>query len=177
MAAEYNRSAQLRELLSVWALEPPPEPEPEPEPAPTGPPKPSFFARVNFQPPSLGAIAGYLRDSGKPYGLREGGLTYGWDCDLEGEGDYRDRQNLGTLASTLIVPDRDGSCASENWNLAVPNGLYHVSVAFGDLDYTGSMSGCSVEGQQLGGEGAVAPFAGVMFHYCEWDRSGPPHLS
>ena len=45
-------------------------------------------------------------------------------CDLEALGDYRDRNDTHTRESSLIIPDRSKNCATETWNIEVPNGDY-----------------------------------------------------
>ena len=68
--------------------------------------------------------AGYYKDSGALFGDRGNGYMYGWSCDLEALGDYRDRDNAHTRESSLIIPDRSQNCATETWNIEVPNGDY-----------------------------------------------------
>lgn len=96
----------------------------------------------------------YLKDSGAQYGDRGNGFTYGWDCDLESEGDVRDRGNAGTRESSMVIPDRDGSCASDLWNIALPNGDYTVVVGYSDPSYSTTTDGCTIEGQPAGVEPA-----------------------
>jgi|EP01043_Picozoa_sp_COSAG02_P038249 hypothetical protein len=57
---------------------------------------------INFQPPTVAAPPGYLADSGALFGDRGNGLSYGWSCDFEAAGDYRDRGGTGTRESTLV---------------------------------------------------------------------------
>ena len=90
--------------------------------------EPSRFPRdgikINFQPPDMPVPVGYLKDSGALFGDRGNGYVYGWSCDLEALGDYRDRNDAHTRESSLIIPDRSQNCATETWNIEVPNGDY-----------------------------------------------------
>lgn len=61
-----------------------------------------FNARINFQPGSVAAVAGYGVDSGLPYGDRGNGFEYGWSCDLSTVNDVRDRGDAGTRFSTMV---------------------------------------------------------------------------
>ena len=102
---------------------------PPPAPAftqvrPSGGGLPREGIKINFQPPDMPVPAGYYKDSGALFGDRGNGYVYGWDCDLEALGDYRDRDNAHTRESSLIIPDRSQNCVTETWNIEVPNGDY-----------------------------------------------------
>ena len=82
-----------------------------------------------------------------PFPIKNGGgLSYGWDCQGNATVDYSggrrglDRDNgLG-----INHFDRDGTCPGKvNWQIAVPNGAYTVTVDFGEDAWT---HGCEVEG-------------------------------
>jgi len=102
-------------------VRPPPAP-----PAVLGRPRrlPRDGIKINFQPPDMPVPMGYLKDSGALFGDRGNGYVYGWSCDLEALGDYRDRNDAHTRESSLIIPDRSQNCATETWNIEVPNGDY-----------------------------------------------------
>ena len=103
--------------------------------------------QINFQPPTMVVPTGYLRDSGGLYRDHGNGYSYGWSCDLEGLGDTRDRDNAGTVQSSLVVPDRSQNCDTEDWKISVPNGDYIVTVGFSDPSYATDVSGCTLQGQ------------------------------
>jgi hypothetical protein len=98
-------------------------------------------------PTSAGTSA--ILDDGSGFTYRDmpgGGLSYGWDCQGDAAVDYSggrrglDRDNgLG-----INHFDRDGTCPGKvNWQIAVPNGAYTVTVDFGEDAWT---HGCEVEG-------------------------------
>ncbi|WP_062318478.1 PA14 domain-containing protein [Demequina maris] len=97
-------------------------------------------------------VPGYVADWGQAYGERTGfnqgtGLTYGWvDSDghalsLVGNGRDRGRTGIDDLLDSIIhmqYGDVDGGAGTNGiltpgaWEIAVPNGLYEVTVAVGD---------------------------------------------
>ena len=133
---------------------------------------------VNFQDPPTVPPAGYVRDSGEPYGLRTGanqgsGLTYGWvvpgsstplDLSVGGTTPGNGR-NRGTPAdvrlATLMHMQADDIAGSFNgtkaegwWETAVANGAYEVTVAAGD----GGSAIDSVHQVNVEGQTAIAGF-------------------
>ena len=128
-------------------------------------------ARVNFQPEGAPQPAGYVKDTGLPYG---GGRGYGWvtqeSVALDPHGAHvpldlslnsRDR-NLEPeqLLDTLIFmqyppsyPRADVQKTPGAWEIEVPNGSYVVRVGAGDA-YCASYSGCTR--QQINVEGVTA---------------------
>lgn len=87
---------------------------------PSPQPLPANGLRINFQPPDMRPIpSGYVADSGAPFGRRASGFRYGWSCDLQSLGDYRDRNNAHTRYSSLVIPDRTSVCDSEMWGIGV----------------------------------------------------------
>ena len=115
-----------------------------------------FDAKVNFQNQAAPLPAGYLKDFGQAYGPRTGadqgdGMSYGWlgednsqPLDLSvggttGPGNGRDRngeadQRLDTLMHMQgdDVPNFNGTPVAGQWEIAVPDGSYEVTVAAGD---------------------------------------------
>ena len=125
------------------------------------PPAPpvSFPYLINFQDESTTPPDGYLKDYGLPYGPKEGEITYGWtrlsdgtpiDLTTPSTGTGRNRGSyagLGLLQQTLVhmqgndVSAWDGNRATEGqWEVAVPNGWYEVSVSVGDPQQDGTLS-------------------------------------
>ncbi len=89
----------------------------------------AFAANINFQPAGGTPPVGYFADTGETYGSRENGLTYGWNishttyaCDREDRVDRR----LATLGQFR---------AGGVWQIAVPDGIYAVTVGIGDGKY------------------------------------------
>ena len=125
------------------------------------PPAPpvSFPYLINFQDEGTTPPDGYLKDYGLPYGPQEGEITYGWtrlsdgtpiDLTTPSTGTGRNRgsySGLGLLQQTLVhmqgndVSAWDGNRATEGqWEVAVPNGWYEVSVSVGDPQQDGTLS-------------------------------------
>ncbi len=125
------------------------------------PPAPpvSFPYLINFQDEGTTPPDGYLKDYGLPYGPKEGEITYGWtklsdgtpiDLTTPSTGTGRNRgsySGLSLLQQTLVhmqgndVSAWDGNRAIEGqWEVAVPNGWYEVSVSVGDPQQDGTLS-------------------------------------
>ena len=116
----------------------------------------AFAQKVNFQSAAAPVPAGYLRDYGQAFGARSGadqgsGLSYGWLTESGGQpldlsvggttnvGNGRDRnmasdQRLDTFMhmQATDVPNFNGTVADGQWEMAVPDGQYAVTVAVGD---------------------------------------------
>ncbi|NJP06634.1 MAG: DUF4962 domain-containing protein [Chloroflexaceae bacterium] len=111
--------------------------------------------RINFQDWYSAVPPGYRRDVGYPFGPRtnDGSVSYGWvdpatgeplDLSQEGTtpGNGRDRgfteQGLDQRFDSLVfmqsraIENFNGTPRDAIWEVAVPNGLYHVIVAAGD---------------------------------------------
>jgi hypothetical protein len=114
---------------------------------------PQFNLKINFQNAGAPVPGGYLRDFGQPYGQRSdvnqgnGQYTYGWinystgaPLDLSNPGNGRDRnvvtdQRLDTLIHMQAndIPGAFTGVKTEGiWEIAIPNGVYRVTVAAGD---------------------------------------------
>lgn len=133
----------------------------------------SFAVNVNFQsqwvgqtgntPPASPTVlvppAGYLADWGQPYGVRNsanqgGGVyTYGWVSKVDGtpislDNLGRDRNvQADERLDTLIHMDHPAAANNRGyWEIAVPNGLYDVTVAVGDPNNTDSIHYIQAEG-------------------------------
>lgn len=107
-----------------------------------------FNARINFQSAGAAVPTGYFRDYGQAYGLRvdsnQGGgiYSYGWlkysdstALSLVGEGRDRNLINTDQRLDTFIpmqLEDIDATKTEGKWEIAVPNGIYNVTVAVGD---------------------------------------------
>lgn len=105
--------------------------------------------KINFQPCDMTTPGGYVKDCGELYADRGNGYSYGWTCDLTA--DSRDRDGLGTVESSLMIPDRmnninGGVCDDESWKIAVTNGDYIVSVLYSDPHHEVNTETCEVNG-------------------------------
>ena len=116
-----------------------------------------FKLRVNFQPSRSWLPAGYLHDPtrqadiGHAYGLRSDGYTFGWSQD--NTANMRDRDVLAPDATvgassaqeydTLALMQKRGSVS---WEVAVPPGVYHVTMYSDDPSYSDSVYNTLVEG-------------------------------
>jgi uncharacterized delta-60 repeat protein len=99
---------------------------------------------INFQ--SAGVVpAGSKGDLGLVFGPRGDGLSFGWDAD--NTGNARQRHNSGSpnaLFDSFNHMQKNG--ANRKWELAVPNGLYQVTLAAGDPDAVDSIYKMNLEG-------------------------------
>ncbi|WP_432479592.1 putative Ig domain-containing protein [Nocardioides sp. GXQ0305] len=113
--------------------------------------------RVNFQSEAAPVPSGFLRDFGQAYGERtgadqgDGSLRYGWvrasseeTLSLVGNGRDRDRAGIAQELDTVLhmqygdvpngncTPSSSNVCEDGDWQLAVEDGTYEVTVAVGD---------------------------------------------
>ncbi len=106
----------------------------------------SFSAHVNFQTPTAYTPSGYLADTGKTYGSRNG-LTYGWNADNSANTRNRDSSlSKDQRYDTFTHMQRSGSYS---WNMAVPNGTYSVHIVSGDAGYYDSAFRIAAEGKTV----------------------------
>ncbi|MFD1506959.1 choice-of-anchor D domain-containing protein [Georgenia yuyongxinii] len=104
---------------------------------------------VDFAAAGTTPAAGYILDYGQAYGARTGanqgtGLTYGWvDEDghalsLVGNGRDRGRAGIDERLDSILhmqygdVDGTNGVDTEGTWEMAVPDGLYEVTIAVGD---------------------------------------------
>lgn len=81
---------------------------------------------VNFQASGTPVPNRYLPDIGQVFGLRSAGLSYGWSSDHTGVA--RDRNvNSDQRLDTLVHFHQN-----QQWEFALPNGMYAVTVSVGD---------------------------------------------
>ena len=83
-------------------------------------------AKINFQPAGSTVPEGYRADSGKVYGPREGGLSYGWNKD--NQENTRDRNSQ---LSPINVTTRSRTATSSGADLGVRRAEWDVSSASG----------------------------------------------
>ncbi len=113
-----------------------------------------FNATINFQPAGLGSVDNTRADFGRLYGQRGNGLSYGWNRDLEADGDMIDRDSTRDLYSLTesaavgngpagelqTVDERYDTLAQvevgDAWSIDVPDDrLYALAVVVGDPDF------------------------------------------
>ena len=102
---------------------------------------------INFSDPVTQAPADYVRDAGAPFGERADGHSYGWldaktgdPADLSLNGRKRTVSGVDILGSTLIhmqygniaTDASKGYLPDAKWEIALPQGIYRVSVTVGD---------------------------------------------
>lgn len=106
---------------------------------------PPFAANIDFQPAQVATDTGYLPDSGRVFGARGNGMSYGWNIDISDTA--RDRNDPAASYQrydTLLHMQKPGKNAT--WQIAVPNGWYDVFVMCGDPSYWNSTYRLNVEG-------------------------------
>ncbi len=95
----------------------------------------AFPLRVNFQPVSAPAVPGYRIDDGAQYGVRAGGVSFGWDMEGSAAVDRNSPLSVAQhpaeaqLYDTLVSPYEE---RKNRWSVTIPNGRYTVRVVAGD---------------------------------------------
>ncbi|TWT85891.1 Soluble aldose sugar dehydrogenase YliI precursor [Posidoniimonas polymericola] len=114
---------------------------------------------VNFQNDEGTTPTGYLRDSGNLFGDRGGGYSYGWSSDHTDQG--RERSVLADQRLDTLIHIE----ARQDWEFALANGAYEVTVAVGDPGNDHGLHTVNVEGVSF--FSAVQDGAGPMFATAE----------
>jgi uncharacterized delta-60 repeat protein len=96
---------------------------------------------VNFQASGHATPAGYVADVGNTFGSRGNGLSFGWDADITGNARNRASSTLNDFRYESLIKIQD-----RKWEIAVPNGLYEVTLVAGDPDFTDSVYQLNLEG-------------------------------
>lgn len=134
--------------------------------------------KVNFQDSATATPAGWLRDFGQPFGLRNSayqgsGYSYGWikrsdktSLDLTKNGRKRNSPSDVTLATLMHMQASDmssfpGTKIEGIWQAQVANGNYEVTVSVGDGSYTDSKHSINIEG--VNAIARFVPTTGVRF--------------
>jgi hypothetical protein len=98
---------------------------------------------VNFQGPTPGTVGNYKPDRGEVF-RDHLGISYGWDADNSANGRNRgNRRSPDFRYDSLNQMQRNG--ASRKWEIAVPNGLYLVTLVAGDPDNTDAIYKMNLE--------------------------------
>jgi glucose/arabinose dehydrogenase len=95
---------------------------------------------VNFQNDEATLPTHYLRDIGEVFGDRGNGLSYGWSADHTDQARERSA-NADQRLDTLIHIE-----AGQNWEFALDNGSYQVTVTVGDPANNDGLHTINVEG-------------------------------
>jgi Bacterial Ig domain len=98
-----------------------------------------FSANINFQIAGVTPPIGYFADNGEVFGRRGNGLTYGWNVGHAANA--RNRGDSADLRLLTLCQFQSGGV----WQLAVPNGVYNVTVGIGDGGYPSTYT-INVEG-------------------------------
>jgi uncharacterized repeat protein (TIGR01451 family) len=101
-----------------------PKPKPTPNPAAKG-------IHINFEPAGGPAVKGYLEDTGLVYGP-QGTLTYGWSTDNTDNAVDRDAVKDARYDTFNVL----GAPGAANWQIALPDGRYRLSLHAGDPNNT-----------------------------------------
>ena len=95
--------------------------------------------QINFQLAGAPTPARYLADTGEPFGIRDGGLSYGWSSDHTDVS--RDRGVDADQRLDTLIHFHQG----QTWEMALSNGTYEVTVAIGDPQHVSTHT-LNVEG-------------------------------
>ena len=122
------------------------------------------MVKINFSRAIDAPPAGYLKDSGEGFADRGNGFSYGWlttdgqtPLDLTSNTRNRELGGVDILQNTLNhmqygdTGGGNGVPTEGIWEIAVPNGVYDVSVGVGDpnVDGTNTMYTINVEGTNI----------------------------
>src|SRR5262245_39030243 len=107
---------------------------------------------INFQPAGVSVPTRYAADTGAVFGVRSNGWSYGWSTDHTTVS--RDRGVQADQRLDTLIHFHQG----QTWELALPNGLYEVTVAVGDPSFASTYT-LNVEGVSYWNATALA--AGV----------------
>lgn len=111
------------------------------EDVPPPPSSPSYS--INFQPSSAPVPNGYQVDSGDTFNTDRG---YGWTTGPSSMG-TRDRDNTNSpdqAYDTMIHV-----APSSMWEIALPNGTYHVTICSGDASFAQGTQNVQAEGMSV----------------------------
>jgi hypothetical protein len=109
-----------------------------------------FSAHINFSNNQTQVPAGYINDTGAPYGPH-GSLTYGWLANgtpTDNSTNARDRDSAispDELHDSLIHLQKPNN-PNAAWQIAVPNGTYEVHILSGDPTATDSVYSLNADG-------------------------------
>lgn len=102
----------------------------------------AFPLKIDFQPATAPAVAGWVIDSGLAFGKR-GAQLFGWNTAVTAG--VRDRNQISDQRRDTIAHMQHGG-ANSKWEVAVPAGTYLVRVVCGDAAFFDSTYRVNVEG-------------------------------
>jgi hypothetical protein len=103
-------------------------------------------ARIDFEAKVGTLKPGDRADTGGKFGDRGNGLQYGWDADNTANARNRgNNRSPDPRYDSFNHMQKNG--ANRKWEIAVPNGLYQVTIVAGDPNATDSVYRINVEGQ------------------------------
>ncbi|MDB6015628.1 MAG: hypothetical protein JWR19_117 [Pedosphaera sp.] len=95
----------------------------------------NYSLNVNFQPDTAPVPAGYLPDTGLPFGARTNGLSYGWNAATP-DTRYRTANPSPDLRYATLIHLQKPANPNAVWEVALPNGSYQVHIISGDADFS-----------------------------------------
>ncbi len=103
-----------------------------------------FVRRIDFGPTGFTPASGYVADTGLVFGNRNG-LTYGWNVDRSTQG--RERNAIADQRFDTFMHMAPGGVGATSgvWEIAVPNGTYHVRIGMGDPSFVDQTNHILVE--------------------------------
>lgn len=104
--------------------------------------------RINFQPATTVPPAGFLADTGKVYGVRTNGKTYGWSTSSTAQAVVRHGAVPLVEYDTFVQAQPDAG-DSATWSIALPNGTYPVIVVAGDARSTEQTNNLAIGDQTV----------------------------
>lgn len=119
--------------------------------------RPLFSAKVSFAPGSVPPPQGYVADRGDAFGVRSGGLLFGWSAS--NKSNIRDRTDAKYMKDKrppiktadrrydfMAYMDSERMTNRVHWEFAVPPGMFRVRVVAGDSYRYDSIFGITAEG-------------------------------
>jgi hypothetical protein len=100
--------------------------------------------KINFQQAGGEVPEDYYPDYGEPFGVHEGGLSYGWSRNITG--DSRDRGSSNAIDQRYDTLLHLQKGADAIWEIELPNGTYDLFMVCGDPDNTDQTDTFDVEG-------------------------------
>jgi len=104
------------------------------------------FAKVNFQPAGSPVPSGYVADTGAVYGDRGSGRSFGWNAVNSAQTRDRNSTRSADQRHDTLTHLQKPVNPNASWEIAVPEGIYRVTVVSGDPLYTDSTYRIAVEG-------------------------------
>ncbi len=107
----------------------------------------AFVAAINFQPLNAPKAPGMLVDYGSTYGVRRGGLSYGWDTDQSSNAVDRNLAISGTQRNDTFIAMQTFGTVGAKWEMGLSDaGPYRVTIVAGDPGMPGEKMAFTAEG-------------------------------